>query len=471
MTSTRSFEVAIWGINTYDGKRGRTYTVRWRVSGVRFRETFPNLKLAESFRATLLTARRNAEAFDRRTGRPAGDGEEPEEITWLEHAMDFMEMKWPHVSARHRKSIVEGLVTATVAALPTGPLDADLVRQTLTHWAFNAGARKGKDRTQEAPQMWADSMTWALKRSPTLSALAPPAKLRPVLDALGRTLDGTEASASTIRRKRSAVNGVFEYAVELERLPANPMARVSWRVPATTEVVDRGVVVNVQQARALMSAVRDTYPSLEAFMGCIFYAGLRPAEVRRLTLDNLEIPSDAQDWGTLRLQGSTQTAGAAWTDSGKATEDRALKHRARQATREVPMPPELASLLKSHIERFPPGVGGRLFVNRAGRGGRPVAKPYSAPQSMGIVYRVWDKARSQALTEQEYTSPLARRPYDLRHAAVSLWLNAGVPPTQAAAWAGHGVDVLLRVYAKCIVGQDESSRRRLHAALTEQDPE
>jgi len=41
-------------------------------------------------------------------------------------------------------------------------------------------------------------------------------------------------------------------------------------------------------------------------------------------------------------------------------------------------------------------------------------------------------------------SPLARRPYDLRHAAVSLWLSAGVPPAQVAERAGHSVEVLLR---------------------------
>jgi hypothetical protein len=29
-------------------------------------------------------------------------------------------------------------------------------------------------------------------------------------------------------------------------------------------------------------------------------------------------------------------------------------------------------------------------------------------------------------------SPLADRPYSLRHAAVSLWLNAGVPVTEVA---------------------------------------
>ncbi|MEU8177740.1 hypothetical protein AB0C14_33125 [Microbispora hainanensis] len=43
----------------------------------------------------------------------------------------------------------------------------------------------------------------------------------------------------------------------------------------------------------------------------------------------------------------------------------------------------------------------------------------------------------------------------LRHAAVSLWLNAGVHAPDAAERAGHGVDVMLRVYAKCIDGQRE----------------
>jgi hypothetical protein len=36
---------------------------------------------------------------------------------------------------------------------------------------------------------------------------------------------------------------------------------------------------------------------------------------------------------------------------------------------------------------------------------------------------------------------------------VSLWLNGGVPATEVAERAGHSVDVLLKVYAKCIDGQ------------------
>jgi integrase len=83
-----------------------------------------------------------------------------------------------------------------------------------------------------------------------------------------------------------------------------------------------------------------------------------------------------------------------------------------------------------------------------------------------ITYRrAWDRARRAVLSPAEYASPLARRVYDLRHACVSTWLNGGVPPVQVAEWAGHGVAVLLKVYAKCIEGQDETAKRRIEAAL------
>jgi len=41
------------------------------------------------------------------------------------------------------------------------------------------------------------------------------------------------------------------------------------------------------------------------------------------------------------------------------------------------------------------------------------------PLRMGAAYRVWASARADVLTEAEFASPLAKRPYDLRHAAVS----------------------------------------------------
>jgi len=82
---------------------------------------------------------------------------------------------------------------------------------------------------------------------------------------------------------------------------------------------------------------------------------------------------------------------------------------------------------------------------------------------------VWQQARRLALTPapEQVASPLAARPYDLRYAAVSLWLNAGVPATEVAKRAGQSVDVLLRVYAKCLDGQQARANRKIAEALEE----
>ena len=48
---------------------------------------------------------------------------------------------------------------------------------------------------------------------------------------------------------------------------------------------------------------------------------------------------------------------------------------------------------------------------------------------------------------------------------MSTWLNGGVPPTTVAEWAGHLVEVLLRIYAKCLDGDDVLVRRRVQVAL------
>ena len=50
-------------------------------------------------------------------------------------------------------------------------------------------------------------------------------------------------------------------------------------------------------------------------------------------------------------------------------------------------------------------------------------------------------------------------------ACVSTWLNGGIPPAQVAEWAGHSVAILLKIYAKCLDGQDAIAKRRIEDAL------
>ncbi|MGE5292084.1 MAG: hypothetical protein ACM3ML_33850 [Micromonosporaceae bacterium] len=111
-------------------------------------------------------------------------------------------------------------------------------------------------------------------------------------------------------------------------------------------------------------------------------------------------------------------------------------------------------LLRDHLKQFGTARDGRLFSGV--RGGELATITYR---------RAWAKARRVTLTVAEQALSLARRPYDLRHACLSTWLNGGVYPTQVAEWAGHSVDVLLRIYAKCIAGQDELAKRRISEAL------
>jgi integrase len=200
----------------------------------------------------------------------------------------------------------------------------------------------------------------------------------------------------------------------------------------------------------------------------MYYAGLRPEEAIRLTVDNVILPTQMRNeesrhgqdppedegWGELHIRSATPDAGSEWTDDGSPRDRRQLKHRAEGDSRIVPVHPELTTVLRDHLAHFGTAPDGRLFSGV--RGGELPTITYR---------RAWIKARQAALTAAERASPLARRPYDLRHACLSTWLNGGVYPTQVAEWAGHGVDVLLRIYAKCVAGQDELAKRRISDAL------
>jgi len=293
--------------------------------------------------------------------------------------------------------------------------------------------------------------------------LALSALVRSALDLLAVRLDGKPAAHATVARKRAVFYGALRYAVELDHLVGHPMDRVSWTTPKADDEIDSRVVVNPTQAAAILQSVGDIDPAMVGFFACMYYAALRPGEVLHLREQDCTLPEAG--WGELLLTGSTQYTGSSWGDNGNALEDRALKHRASRSTRRVPVCPELVRILRHHMDTYACGPDGRLFVTRTGTQRHPVSGGYAGPVSGSSYGNTWRKARAAALTTAEVASPLARRPYDLRHACVSLWLNAGVPATQVAEWAGHSVAVLLRVYAKCIVGQEDSARQRIDAAL------
>lgn len=456
----QTFDVRIWALIRNKGARSTTYSVRWVVKGHRWQCTLSTAKLAEGFRTDLLVATREGIAFDIASGLPITMKPAQPARSWLDHAMGYAAVKWPAASPRHRKGIAEALTDVTLAVVQheSAAPPAGELRRALYSWAFNVPAQR-----QPISGELSVAFEWLERVSPPLVSFEDAARLRVVLDRLARRQDGGAAAASTVARKRATFHNALEYAVELEVFESNPLKRVRWKNAKATELVDRRAVVNPTQAPRLLAAVWEHDPAVAGFFACLYYAGLRPAEARNLRLDDCTLP--ASGWGRLLLTGSHQTSGRAWTDAGTGDEQRGLKHRNIQDTRIVPAHPELVSALRRHCEEFQLGVDGRLFVTRTARAGVPIAPPFVNAVSMGTVYRAWHRARESALTERQATSMLARRPYDLRHACLSTWLSGGVPPARVAEWAGHSVEVLLRVYAKCVEGDDQGALRRIEDAL------
>jgi integrase len=461
-----TYDARVYQTEVYRGRQVTTYWVRWKVGGRLWKEAFRTVAQADSFRSALLTAARKGEAFSFATGRPVTWERTKAETGWYEFACAYVDMKWKQASAKYRKDIARAMTAATPAMLTEArgrPDDASICR-ALVRWGFNTKQRS------DPPAEVAEVLAWVGRNSVPVSALAETATARRLLGQATGRLDGKNAAASTVRRHRIILANAMDYVVELGLLETNPIRALKWTTPKVSSQVDRRSVVNPRQARALLEAVRAQQPSgprLVAFFAVMYYAGLRPEEAINLAADNVILPPQVwdensqqwhapgeEDWGELHLRSATPDAGSEWTDDGSPRERRQLKHRAEGDCRIVPAHPELTRLLRAHLKDFGTAPDGRLFGGI--RGGELPTITYR---------RAWIKARQMALTAAEQASPLARRPYDLRHACLSTWLNGGVYPTQVAEWAGHGVDVLLRIYAKCVVGQDELAKRRISETL------
>ena len=366
-------------------------------------------------------------------------------VTWYQHAVAYAAMKWPSLAAHSRASLAEALATVTPAL--TGPApgrpSATALRTALYGYAFNPA---------RAARTTARVLAWTEKTSLPVTRLADPLVLRQALDALTLRLDGRRAAANTITRKRAVFHGALGYAVETGLLESNPADRISWRAPQASPVVDPAIVASPAQAQALLAAVARIRPELAAFFGCLYYAALRPEEAIALRAADCYFPDCG--WGMLTLTAACPRTAAPWTCDGSSHEHRGLKHRPDGAVRMVPIPPVLAAMLRAHCRCHGTAPDGRLF--RGTRGG---------PLSESVYGRAWHAARALALGPELAATGLARRPYDLRHAALSLWLSAGAPPAEVAARAGHSVTVLLSVYAHCIDGQDRITNQLIEHAL------
>jgi integrase len=444
-----AFDVRIHAIRRRPDRR-RPFEVRWHAAGRARSRSFITQGLADSYRSELIRAARKGLDFSPATGEPASwAAPEPATASWLAHAAAYAATKWPLSAAHTRAGIADALATITPALLTPGRgrPPAAVLRTGLYGHAFNP-ARAGTDPGPAA----AAALAWASHHCLPLAVLADPAVTRHALDALTVRLDGTRAAAATITRKRAVFHGCLGYAAELGLLAANPLDHVTWRPPRSSCPAGPRSAASPAEVQAILAKVTSIRPELTAFFGCPYYAALRPAEAVALRVTSCALPS--RGWGQLTLTGSLPRSARAWTGNGTPREPRGLKHRPEGAIRTVPVPPQLARLLRWHLHTYGSAPDGRLF--QGSRGG---------PVSESLCGRIWHQARAAAMPEGGTGTQPVRRPYDLCHAALSLWLASGAPPAEIAARAGHSVRVLLTIYAHCIPGCDQIASQHIEQAL------
>ncbi|WP_336922874.1 tyrosine-type recombinase/integrase [Aquipuribacter sp. SD81] len=452
--SVVAYDVRVFSISRVKGKTVTTYRLRWEVGNRRHSRSFSTRALADSTRSMLVAASKKGDPFDVETGLPQAQVARELSLTWWAWSLTYVDLKWPALAPISRRSLAEALVDITLhlsRSTPDRPPTTNL-RQAMFAWAYHSQNREAG----EVPAELGMAVRWLERTSPAMAVLEEPSTVRELLQALARRQDGRPAAATTVARKRAILNNALEVAVEHRRLSSNPLTKTSWKAPRVDDTIDARSVLSPQQARALLDAVDAQGPRgrrLTAFFALMYYAALRPSEATALTVDDLELPESG--WGRLHLSRSDAEVSGRWSDSGQRS-SRPLKHRAQGHVRLVPLAPQLVEHLRNHVEEFHVRPGQRLF--RGPHGGTVNAKTYTD---------VWQRARRAALTPTEQAGSLARRPYDLRHTAVSTWLAAGVDSAQVAAWAGHSVAVLHRVYAHVVEGRSDIARLRIEAMLKE----
>jgi hypothetical protein len=172
-----SFDVRVWSVRELKRKTRSTWQVRWWVAGrpTPNTHTFVTKKAAEARRAEIFATVKKGEAFDVATGLPMREAlaqraiapPPPAPRTWLEVARAFTDAKWEERQAPgSRRSIAEALGAVTVALFdaPVPAQLAELVREALSGWTFNTGARtvdtrRGR-RTEKPPPGWAEVVDW-----------------------------------------------------------------------------------------------------------------------------------------------------------------------------------------------------------------------------------------------------------------------------------------------------------------------
>jgi integrase len=221
--------------------------------------------------------------------------------------------------------------------------------------------------------------------------------------------------AGSVSRALSLITRALDVAEDDGLIQANPAARVKPPKPKARPTTYVVAPAEVEAIRAKLDG-RDA-----AIVSVLAYAGLRPAELRALTVNHLsrthlEISASVRDDGTLK---GTKSA---------------------NGRRSVPVCAALAADLAA-VD----WGNGYLLKNASGG-------PWTKTD--------WANWRTRKFAPAvKAAGVLLKDPYKLRHSIASLWYRQGIDKATIARWLGHSIPVLESVYAQQFTALDAADKR------------
>lgn len=470
-----SYKFKLYKSYIYEGKQKTTYQARWSVAGLKFKETYDDETAMSDFIADLEYAKRAHQRFRLDDGRPVGMApyrpkralkREPRRASksaaptepgnCFTYLRKYVKSRWKGVSGKQRGNMAEAFMWVVVALLPRSPRrpDEKLLRRSLRSFAFNCGAKT-------IPEAETKVLAWVAEHAPPIDVLESDEGLRDIYAQFSVCLDGTPRAAESRKRYHHILNPAVEDAVKQGLLTKNRLEDYRsngrrTRVRQKSEQIDKRICPNIEQFRRLhatMMTLERLGPMIATYYALMFWAALRPEEAANVRWANIGLPATDTEWGELILDSAAPTVGSKWTLDGSVREHRELKACEIGDTRVVPLCPELVAILRRHRIAHRKCPNGQVFWGERGD-----------MLSDSTCRSMLKRAREKAFTTEEQASPVAKTPYDFRHACITRWLNALIPVADVAKWSGNSPAIIHRKYEHCVAAQMKRLQALIEAA-------
>ena len=424
-------QVQIHGIQhrAPSAKTKKCWVVRWNVDGRAHSKSFATSNEANRYRSLLVAAHHKLERFDRPSGEPESwrPRAEPTQVhAWCRR---WIAEQWNEWQPRTRVSAMEALARFVALAVsgaaspPPYALRRHLVRTFPPDTEI--------DPTEECEQWLA---RWCLPLTELDRSLLGEIDRRLGVGDAGQVLSPASAS-----RFRKVARACIRRAVELDVLAADPWPPApKGRSRRKAARVHRGVDVRRLPDPVTMVRVMEAIPShqpssrmYQVMVAVMYYAGLRPSEVVMLRPAALHLPHEG--WGRIDVL----EADISFDEPGEP----------KTGERSIPIPEVLVAMLRDWIATKQIGEHELMFRTR--NDNRPTHSNWA---------RTWQRALRQ-------TGHKSLRVYDIRHAAATTWLGAGVPLGEVARRMGHSVETLVSTYVGALTGDEQVANQRIDDAL------